>query len=137
MNTPVNLFFLAATVFMEAENQSYRGKLAVANVVITTAAQRRQTISRVVLTPWFMSCWNTDSPTRRRLTDAVETQPPAWNEAMKAAASAFYGIEPDPTHGATNYVNEKLLTTNGKLPKWFDRNKVTVVIGDHTFLKLI
>lgn len=133
MNVPVNLFFLAATIYMEAENQSYLGKLAVGHVVLTTAIARKQTIARVVLTPWFISSWNTDAPTRRRLSEAVEMDPPAWEQSMKAAASVFYGIEPDPTGGATNYLNVAAVK---KLPTWYDKSKVVKKIDDHEFLKL-
>lgn len=133
MNTPVNLFLLAASIYMEAENQPYAGKLGVGNVILTTAKTRKQTIARVVLTPFFISAWNTDSPTRRRLAEAVETHPPAWEESMKAAASVFYGIEDDPTHGATNYLNKRGLK---KLPNWYDPTKIVATINDHEFLKL-
>ena len=133
MNVPINLFFLAATIYMEAENQSYTGKIAVGHVVLTTAKARRQTIARVVLTPWFMSCWNTDAPTRRRLSEAVEIQPPAWTEALKAAASVYFGIEADPTGGATNYLNPAAVR---KLPVWYDPAKIVARIGDHEFLRL-
>lgn len=133
MNISVNLFLLAATIFMEAENQSPTGKLAVGYVVMNRATSQKRTVTRVVLQPWQWSCWNTDSPTRKRLAEAVESEPRAWLESMAAAANAFFGIEPDPTNGADHYLNVKAV---GKLPTWYNKNFVVARIGDHEFLKL-
>jgi len=54
-----------------------------------------------------------------------------------AAASAYYGIEHDPTHGADHYLNEPLTRRlrGGTLPFWVTQLEKTVRIGQHTFYK--
>lgn len=56
------------------------------------------------------------------------------------AAARDYSGEPhlDPTHGADHYLNVPLVKKwrNGSLPRWANEEKITAVIGDHTFYKL-
>lgn len=138
MNHAVNLFFLAATIYMEAANQPYAGKLAVGWTIMNRAHQARKPVARVVLEPWQFSCWNTDAPTRRMLAalfddvDDGDRVNQSWTECQRVAASVFYGIEADPTKGATHYLNPKVLT---KLPSWYSSDKVTATVGDHEFLR--
>lgn len=123
-----------ATVYMEAGGEPHEGKLAVAYAILNRAAAERRSISDVVLQPWHFSAWNTDSPTRMRL-DTLDER--AWTECASAFLAAFLDKVPDPTRGATHYLNEELTRRirGGSLPSWFDEAKVTARIGRHTFLK--
>ena len=127
------LFLLSATVAMEAEGESYTGKLGVAYVAVNRADEEDKSIDEVVLKPFAFSAWNTRGR-KHRLQEIPEQ---AWFESEKAAASAYYEIEPDPTHGATHYLNIALTRRlrGGSLPAWVGRLQKTTVIGQHTFFK--
>ncbi len=127
---------LASTIAQEAGGEPFEGKLGVGYVIVTRATRAGRSILDTVLAPAQFSAWNTDAPTRLRL----DTTPPeVWAESYKAACAAAFGLLPDPTHGATHYLNEAA-TRAGRphrdLPSWFDEAKVTVRLGRHTFLRL-
>ena len=128
------LFLLTATVALEAEGESYRGKLGVAYVVLTRMGKHGDSISDIVFKPYAFSAWNSVAG-RQMAIDSISEE--MWRESEKDAASAFYGIEHDPTHGADHYLNEGLTRTmrGGSLPFWVLQLDKTVRIGQHTFYK--
>ena len=132
------LFLLTATVAMEAESESYKGKLAVAYVIVNRARPMSgvpfKSISDVVLDPYDFSAWNTKGG-RQLALDTIPSR--VWQDSEKAAASAYYGIEKDPTGGATHYLNVHLTRRlrGGTLPTWLLAMKRTTKIGLHTFYK--
>ena len=130
------LFLLTATVAMEAEGESYRGKLGVAYVIINRSQKRVpfKSISDVVLDPYDFSAWNTKGG-RQLALDTIPTL--VWRDSEKAAHSAYYGIEKDPTHGADHYLNVGLTRKlrGGTLPAWLLAMKRTTRIGLHTFYR--
>lgn len=133
-----DLTLMAATILMEAGNQSFEGKVAVGWVMMNRDRKTSSPgIDDVIFAPWQFSAWNTDNPARARLQDAMTTQPAIWNDCMKAAAAAIWAFVPDPTHGAVMYLNPVVTRKirGGTLPDWYDATKVTAVIGDHEFLK--
>lgn len=126
--------WLCATVYQEARGEPYEGKLAVAYVVLNRCKERRQSIPDVVLAKWQFSAWNTDSPTRMTL-DTINFD--NWKDCSDAVTEAMGGKSSDPTHGANAYLNiDTVIRVAGKLPSWYDAEKVTVTIGHHTFLKI-
>lgn len=131
---PDDLQMVALTVKQEAGAEPYAGKLAVAYVLVTRARQSGRSMLDVLFDPYDFSAWNTDSPTRLAL-DTIPAE--QWRECYRAACSAAFGFEPDPTHGADHYLNvATVIKVAGKLPSWFDEAKVTATIGRHTFLRL-
>ena len=130
------LFLLTATVAMEAEGEPYRGKLGVAYVIVNRARRRApfKPISDVVLDPYDFSAWNTKGG-RQLALDTIPTL--VWQDSEKAAASAYYTIEKDPTLGADHYLNVALTRRlrGGSLPTWLKSMQRTVKIGRHTFYK--
>jgi len=133
---------LATTVYQEAEGESLLGKLAVAHVIVNRVKRANQgrvnlkTVHDIVFAPFQFSCWNTDSPTRPRLGHVFG---PAWEESWVAAEQALAGDQPDPTKGATHYLNPGLtrkIRKDGTLPSWYDERKVTLREGAHHFLRL-
>ena len=124
------LYWLTVTVLQEAGGEPYLGKLAVACVIVTRARHDGTSISDTVLKPLIFSAWNTSSPTRRMLDKPEDDQ---WVACYKAACAAYFDLVPDPTFRADHYLAEKSLP---KLPAWFAESKVTVRIGNHTFLRL-
>lgn len=133
-----DLTLMAATILMEAGNQSFEGKVAVGWVIMNRDAHTASAgIDDVVLAPWQFSAWNTDNKARASLQDVMQKQPALWSECMKAAAAAMWQFVPDPTHGAVMYLNPVVTRKirGGTLPDWYDAAKVTAVIGDHEFLR--
>ena len=128
--------WMAMTIKMEAGGECYPGKVAVAYVIRNRSSKTGKSISDVVLDPWDFSAWNTDSRGRLNLDDPDHA--PVWWDCYKAACSAYFQLEEDPTNGATHYLNVELTKKlrGGSLPNWYSEEKVTVVIGLHTFLKL-
>ena len=139
-----DLLWVASTVAMEAGGEPPLGKLAVAWVIVNRMHTRNQSPSDTVLAPMQFSAWNSDAGTRARLDSIGEAE---WHESYKAAAAAYFGLAPDPTKGATFYLNVEMTRRgrrNGDLPTWAadpsdpakpNAAKVTVVIGLHTFMK--
>ncbi len=140
------LTLCAATVLLEAEGESEQGQLAVA-WVIRTRVDRHPMLERdpeadllraVILAPKQFSCWN-ESGRLQALERLKFANSRTWEACWKAAVSAWWRLVPDPTQGATNYLNVEL-TRQGRpqhdLPPWVDMNRMTVVIGAHTFLRL-
>lgn len=131
MNFRDELYFLSITILQEAGGEPFEGKLAVAYTIMN----RGGSVTDTVLRSYQFSCWNTDSPTRITIDTASEE---VLRECYKASCGAYFKLVPDPTKGATHYLNEELTRKirGGNLPGWFDETKVTVRIGKHTFLKL-
>jgi N-acetylmuramoyl-L-alanine amidase len=128
---------IALTVWGEARGESYPGKLAVANVICNRARRQNVGISRVVLKAWQFSFWNTDDPSRDRISE-IDADGSLWQECLRAATSAYKQLEPDPTNGAEFYMNIDVVkrSRGGTLPKWWNIDTTPegeVVIGRHTF----
>jgi len=123
------------TLYQECAQESPLGKLAVAYVIMNRSNKWNRPVSDIVLDKYQFSCWNTESGTRLFL-DTISSS--AWRECHKAFVTAYYAILPDPTNGATHYLNEKLTRKirGGTLPAWFKEANVTLREGLHTFLKV-
>ena len=137
MNQFIQLFLMTLTVAQEAGGESYKGKLGVAWVLHRRQIAFKKSLTDVQFQAYQFSAWLTGSATLMnidQITDAL------FFECQKACIAAVYELDPDPTNGADHYLNE-WATRAGRpgrdLPSWFDQNKVTVRIGDHTFLKLV
>lgn len=129
------LFVMTCTIALEAEGESYRGKLGVAYVIVSEAKRRNTSIAVEVFRPYRFSVWNTKGGRQRDL-DKISSS--VWFDSERAAASAYYGIEKDPTFGATHYLNvalTKKIRRNHDLPFWIKSMRRTTKIGLHTFYK--
>lgn len=125
----------ARTIYMEARNQRFAGMLAVGKVIKTRAAMTGLTIAQVCLWPYQFSCWNIGpAPSRNWLMGTDDSDIENKNFADEAAATAWRDDVKDMTGGATHYLTKQAIS-NGP-PKWFSPDVITVVIGDHVFLKL-
>lgn len=132
-----DLTLMAGTILMEAGGESFDGKVAVAWVIMNRDARAKHPgIDEIVWAPYQFSAWNTDAQARSHLQATMLSNPALWDECMKAAAAAIWRFIPDPTHGATMYLNPTLTKQirGGTLPDWYDASKVTAVIGAHEFL---
>ena len=129
-----DLQFLAWTVAQESQGEPELGQLGVAWVVMNRALERGQSVSDVVLDRSQFSCWNTDSPTRKSLDTVPDL---VSRQAYKASVAAYFNLSPDPTKGAQFYLNPEVVKkVAGKLPSWYDPAKVTLIVGNHHFLRL-
>lgn len=144
--SPGDLLDLSRTVHGEARDQEFRGKLAVAFVVMNRLADPGwwtrekgdgvpdDTIRAAVRDPWQFSAWNRNDPNRGDMLslefDAV-VYDAAWRECCCAALMAVHELLPDPSAGATHYY-----ATHIDPPAWVDPETHTVTIGDHAFYRI-
>lgn len=140
------LLLYAATVLLEAEGEPAEGQLAVAWVVrnrVDTHGHagvdpEAELLRSVLLAPQQFSCWNEEYAGLRRARLAG-VDPRRWEDCWRAASAAWWRLAPDPTAGATHYLNPVLtrqIRPRHDLPRWYDATRVTVVIGRHEFLRL-
>lgn len=122
---------LARTVYGEARNQPWLGKLAVAYVILNRARRAGwwgSDVIEVCLHPKQFSMWNTRDPNRIAALRA-DLSDAAFRECLRAAVTAFGGAAPDPTGGADHYHHRDIA------PKWAV-GKAYRSIGDHRFYRL-
>jgi hypothetical protein len=125
----------ARTIYMEARNQRFAGMLAVGKVIKTRALMTGLTIAQVCLWPKQFSCWNVGPvPDRNWLMGTDDSDIENKNIADEAAATAWRDDVTDNTYGATHYLTHQAIQDGP--PKWYSADAMTVVIGDHVFLKL-
>ena len=122
-----DVFYLTLLVAVEAEGESQLGKLAVAWVAVNRSRLLKQPLTEILFDPEeFTGFWVTRKVDKR-----------VFRSAYAAASAAYFETVPDPTKGATHYLNVALTKKQlGKLPSWYNPKYITVVIGNHTFLKL-
>lgn len=123
--------WIAATVKQEAEAEPYIGKLGVAFSIVNRMKAHRQSASQVVFAPYQYSCWNTTSPTRRRLD--VDLHDQVWQDSYRAADEALAGTTTDPTQGCTSYLNPAVCTEQQKRNAGYRESLVRVRLGHHAF----
>jgi len=122
---------MASTIFLEAENQPYKGKLAVSWCIVNRVRDARwsDNPASVCHQKWQFSAWNEGMEEWRDKRFEGHAQDPNWVDSWKAACSAYFAFEADPTKGACHYlvssVQDQTYWAKGKLP--------CVIIGDHSF----
>ena len=112
-----DVLLLAKLVYAEARGEVYRGKVAVAAVVLNRVDDARfpNTISGVIYQPKQFTCVSNG---------AINNTPDA--ECLKAARDALNGV--DPSGGAVFFFNSKTTSST-----WNATRKVITTIGNHTF----
>lgn len=140
-----DLSLLAGIIYLEAEGEPAEGKVGVGWVARNRADRWRKHLRAVLLQPAQFSCLNPEYRARAeaRLASAAGE---ALEQSWRAAAGALWKLLPDPTDGATHYLNveaTKAGRKDGTLPAWaadpadptrVNAAKVTAVLGRHTFL---
>ena len=124
---------LAATVYLEARDQSQRGQRAVAEVAMRRVEQGRwgDTVCEVV------KARRQFAPTLVPASTPID-QPEAWSEAWRIAgeAIAMWQLPPEQRQllvpGADHFFAHDVVRHT---PSWAHRAP-TVVIGDHTFVNV-
>lgn len=130
---------LAITLVGEAGGEGDQGMLAVGNVIVNRAKKNftGRTVSDVIMSPRQFSVWNNQRPetlyNARKDTDV-------YRRADRIAGELLSGRASDVTGGADHYLNEVVTRqgrSDGSLPSWYRKGKITRKIGKHTFLKIL
>jgi hypothetical protein len=114
------------TVLGEAGNQGPLGQASVAHVIHNRMAvgMGGTTPSQVVQAPHQFESWNTGNK--------FDPGSKEYTAAGKIVDTVMAGGAPDPTFGATNFINKSLQQSDGRTtPQW--AKGPGLVIGDHMF----
>ena len=142
-----DLTLVASTVYLEGAGEPEAGQLGVAWVIRNLMDRLTRSARQVILgvdgvvdadgRAWeVFSCWNDDYRSQRTAR-LIAPDPVVWERCWRAAAGALWRMLPDPTDGATHYLNVELtrkIRPRHDLPSWYDEARVTVRIAQHTFL---
>ncbi len=133
------LEILARTIWGEARGEGLKGQRAVAHVIMNRVRDGRwpPAIIGVCRQPMQFSCWNmSGEQSQRAECTAVHTDLLVKTGCYTAAVIVATDYDQDDiTAGANHYLTTELLHSS-KSPSWADPNKVTVAVGNHTFLRL-
>jgi conjugal transfer mating pair stabilization protein TraG len=122
---------MVRTILGEAAQEGPQGQAAVAHVILNRAAAGSygKTPSDVVLAPNQFEPWST----RSKELMAIKSTSPAYRETSDIVDMVNNGEVPDPTGGATHFLNPDIVRQrrDGSLPNW--AQQPTAKIGGHTF----
>jgi spore germination cell wall hydrolase CwlJ-like protein len=123
--------YLIRTIVFEASDESDEGKAAVAHVILNRTKSGRwgDSIKDVVTDPWQFEPWMT----RREEMEKLSPNDPRYQNAARIADAVLSGQMPDPTAGATHFLNPTIVRQRrgGSLPSWARGEGQP--IGRHTF----
>ena len=125
--------YMIRTIAFEAADEPEEGKAAVAHVILNRQRTGRwgPSIREVVMDPWQFEPWMT----RRKEVEALSPSDPRYRDAALIADAVLSGQMPDPTAGATHFLNPDVVRNRrgGTLPAWAQGEGQP--IGRHTFYK--
>ena len=123
--------YLIRTIAFEASGEPRMAKIAVAYVVLNRKKSGRwgDTIKAVVTHPGQFEPWTT----RRSEIEKLSRDDPSYQSAAIIADAVLSGQTPDPTAGATHFLNPTIVRErrDGALPSWARGEGLP--IGNHTF----
>jgi hypothetical protein len=123
--------YLIRTIVFEATGEPEEGQAAVAHVVLNRIKNGRwgDEIKEVVTHPWQFEPWMT----KRKQVIGLSPGDPRYRSAARIADDVIAGLRPDPTAGATHFLNPTIVRQRrgGTLPSW--AQGVGQSIGNHTF----
>ncbi len=123
--------YLIRTIAFEATGETEAGMAAVAHVILNRARIGRwgDNIKDVVMSPWQFEPWMT----KRSQMEGLSTEDSRYLNAARIADAVLAGEMPDPTAGATHFLNPVIVKKRrgGTLPKWAKGEGLPV--GRHTF----
>ena len=149
MTNAVNI--LAWTLYGEANNQSKKGKEAVASTIYNRAGGNKEKILKVILAPAQYSTWNKDNPwgLKTPTSDNDWTYKPpkatvdnkleakSWNDCVSIASKIFQGTFKSTIGTRNSYLNKdvvaKLNPSVVSPTGWGTKMSNQLKIGDHTF----
>jgi len=123
--------YLIRTIAFEAAHEPALGKAAVAHVILNRikSGEWGRTIKEIVTQPWQFEPWMT----RRNEIEQLVPDDLRYKKAARIADAVFEGDMPDPTSGATHFLNATIVRQRrgGSLPSWA-RGEGLVIVR-HTF----
>lgn len=121
---------MALNVYHEARGESYKGKLAVANVTLNRVKHKGfpNTICGVVKDHKQFS-WYSDGMSDKVILNNKEDTI-AWEDSVTASLEVIERYVSDPTRGATHYYAHHKVT-----PYWAGSFEHKFILGNHTFLR--
>jgi spore germination cell wall hydrolase CwlJ-like protein len=123
--------YLIRTLVFEAAAEPDEGKAAVIHVILNRMRSNRWggSVKAVVTEPWQFEPWMT----RRKEIKRLSVEDPRYRDAARIADAVLAGIIPDPTEGATHFLNPEIVRKRrgGSLPSWAQGEGQS--IGSHTF----
>jgi spore germination cell wall hydrolase CwlJ-like protein len=123
--------YLIRTIVFEASGETEIGKAAVAHVILNRKRSGRwgDKIRDVVTQPWQFEPWMT----RKDEIEKLSPNDPCYLDAAQIADAVLAGGIPDPTAGATHFLNPVVVRQRrgGSLPSWAGGEGYP--IGRHVF----
>jgi spore germination cell wall hydrolase CwlJ-like protein len=123
--------YLIRTIAFEAAHEPALGKAAVAHVILNRKKSGGwgRTVKEIVTQPWQFEPWMT----RRNEIEQLVPDDLRYKKAARIADAVLEGDVPDPTAGATHFLNATIVRQRrgGSLPSW--ARGEGLVIGRHTF----
>jgi len=123
--------YMIRTIAFEASDESDEGKAAVAYVILNRVKSGGwgSTIKDVVTQPGQFEPWMT----RREEMEKLSLDDPRYRDAAQIADAVLTGQTPDPTVGATYFLNPAVVRQRrgGSLPSWAQGEGQS--IGEHVF----
>lgn len=138
------LLCLALNVYHEARGESFKGQVAVAEVVVNRVRKSGDSVCATVtayhqfswLNDDYSPIWKWDKGRKVVVGQKLDphwmqknkaNDPDAWQSAVQASRLALYGLVKDPTRGAT-YYHAKYVN-----PAWKKEKVRVATIGLHLF----
>jgi Cell Wall Hydrolase len=123
--------YLIRTIAFEASGESATAKIAVAYVILNRKKSGRwgDNIKAVVTQPGQFEPWET----KRTEIEGLSPDDPRYKSAAVVADAVLSGQTPDPTAGATHFLNPTMVRERrgGELPSWAHGEGLP--IGNQTF----
>jgi spore germination cell wall hydrolase CwlJ-like protein len=123
--------YLIRTLAFEAPSETDEGKAAVVHVILNRMRSKHwgDDVKDVVTEPWQFEPWMT----RRKEMERLPPSDPRYRDAARITDAVLAGRLPDPTEGATHFLNPKVVRKRrgGSLPAWARGEGQE--IGRHTF----
>jgi N-acetylmuramoyl-L-alanine amidase len=139
-NSDFAMNIIAATVVDEARGEGSKGMQAVLNVIMNRGSNDVKKAARECLKQYQFSGWNKVNKSSIESVDKfIESKKldAQFKKALNMVNDAEQKKLKDITGGAKHFLNTNLTKqTTGKLPNWYDKDKITNIIGNHTFLNL-
>jgi spore germination cell wall hydrolase CwlJ-like protein len=125
--------YMIRTIAFEAAGEPEEGKIAVAHVILNRIKSGGwgDSIKDVVTSPWQFEPWMT----KRDEMEKLSANNPSYRDAAQIADAVLVGKMPDPTAGATYFLNPTVVRERrgGSLPSWAQGEGQA--IGRHTFYR--
>ena len=127
------------TIYGEARGEPREGKHAVMWVILNRARGKGYggpTLIGVCQRKFQFSCWNPGDSMRVKV-ELADVERLA--NCLEAATEVLVGKVPDPTGGATHYLNPEVtrrIRVDSDLPNWARDEWLTAKIGAHWFYKV-